>query len=37
MSKEDLCRIVFWAGEKKELTCELIKNWFINKKLIKYV
>ena len=37
MSKEDLCRIVYWAGEKKELTCELIKNWFINKKLIKYV
>lgn len=37
MTKEDLCRIVYWAGEKKEITCELLKNWFINKKLVKYV
>ena len=36
MSKEDLCRIVYWSGEKKEITCELLKKWFINKKLVKY-
>jgi hypothetical protein len=37
MNKEDLCRIFFYSAEKKEITCELLKNWFINKKLVKYV
>jgi superfamily II DNA or RNA helicase len=37
MNLDDLCRVVYWAGEKKERFCKVLQDWFISNNLVKYI